>query len=283
MLLKDLRYTIRKLRLSPGFTLIVAGSLSLGIGANAAIFSFADAVLFRPLPIAQPSELLTVRSQDETRVSSTLDASVSFRDYIDFRDRNRSFDQLLAYDLITASMASHPDSVPHLTYGMLVSGNFFKVLGVEPQLGRDFRPEEDQAAGRNPVAMLSYGAWVNEWEKDPNVLGRTLRLNGISLTIIGVAPEKFLGMDLYTRPSVFVPLMMAPTLLGDEGQRLIDRRDTRVLRVKGRLRKGMSIARGEGGFGRHHRRSGAELSRHEPLRTRDCSDRTAKPIRQRPS
>lgn len=242
VLLKDLRYTIRKLRLSPGFTLIVAGSLSLGIGANAAIFSFADAVLFRPLPIAQPSELLTVRSQDETRVSSTLDASVSFRDYIDFRDRNRSFDQLLAYDLITASMASHPDSVPHLTYGMLVSGNFFKVLGVEPQLGRDFRPEEDQAAGRNPVAMLSYGAWVNEWEKDPNVLGRTLRLNGISLTIIGVAPEKFLGMDLYTRPSVFVPLMMAPTLLGDEGQRLIDRRDTRVLRVKGRLRKGMSIA-----------------------------------------
>lgn len=242
MLLKDLRYTIRKLRLSPGFTLIVAGSLSLGIGANAAIFSFADAVLFRPLPIAQPSELLTVRSQDETRVSSTLDASVSFRDYIDFRDRNRSFDQLLAYDLITASMASHADSVPHLTYGMLVSGNFFKVLGVEPQLGRDFRPEEDQAAGRNPVAMLSYGAWVNEWEKDPNVLGRTLRLNGISLTIIGVAPEKFLGMDLYTRPSVFVPLMMAPTLLGDEGQRLIDRRDTRVLRVKGRLRKGMSIA-----------------------------------------
>jgi predicted permease len=242
VLLKNLRYTIRKLMRSPGFTLIVAGSLSLGIGANAAIFSFADAVLFRPLPIAQPSELLTVRSQDETRASSMLDASISFRDYIDFRDRSRCFDQLLAYDMITASLASHPDSTPHLTYAMLVSGNFFKVLGVEPQMGRNFRPEEDQAAGRNPVAMLSYGAWVNEWEKDPNVLGRTLRLNGISLTIIGVAPESFWGMDLYIRPSVYIPLMMAPTLLGDEGQRLIDRRDTRVLRVKGRLRQGMGIA-----------------------------------------
>jgi predicted permease len=242
VVLKDLRYAIRKVMFSPGFTLIVAGSLSLGIGANAAIFSFADAVLFRPLPVARPSELLTVRSRDETRTSSMLDASVSFRDYTDFRDRSRCFDQLLAYDMITASLAPHPDSAPHLTYAMLVSGNFFKELGVEPQFGRDFRPEEDQATGRNPVAMLSYGAWVNEWEKDPNVLGRTLRLNGISLTIVGVAPESFWGMDLYIRPSVFVPLMMAPTLLGDEGQRLIDRRDTRVLNVRGRLRKGMGIA-----------------------------------------
>ena len=242
MLLKNLRYTIRKLMRSPGFTLIVAGSLALGIGANTAIFSFADAVLLRPLPVARPAELLTVGSRDETRTSSTLDASVSFRDYIDFRDRSRCFDQLLAYDMITVSLASHLDSAPHFTYAMLVTGNFFKVLGVEPDLGRDFRPEEDQAAGRNPVAMLSYGAWVNEWKKDPNVLGRTLRLNGISLTIVGVAPESFWGMDLYLRPSVFVPLIMAPTLLGDEGQRLIDRRGTRVLSVRGRLRQGMSIA-----------------------------------------
>jgi predicted permease len=242
VLLKDLRYAIRKLMFNWDFTLIVAGTLSLGIGANAAIFSFADAVLLRPLPVARPSELLTVRSQDETRTSSKLDASVSYRDYIDFRDRSRCFDQLLAYDMITASLASHPDSAPNLTYTMLVSGNFFKVLAVEPQLGRDFRPEEDQAAGRNPVAILSYRAWVNEWKKDPNVLGRTLRLNGVSLTIIGVAPESFWGMDLYIRPSVFVPLMMAPTLLGDEGQRLIDRRDMRVLNVKGRLRQGVGIA-----------------------------------------
>ena len=241
MLLKDLRYSIRKVMRNPGFTLIVAGSLALGIGANAAIFSFADAVLFRPLPVARPSELLTVHSQDKTRTSSMIDASVSFRDYNDFRDRSRCFDQLVAYDMITASLAPHPDSAPHLTYAMLVTGNFFKVLGVEPQLGRDFRPEEDQAAGRNPVAILSYGVWVNEWHRDPSVLGRTLRLNGISLTIIGVAPESFWGTDLYIRPTVFVPLMMAPTLLGEEGQRLVDRRDTRVLNVRGRLRPGTGI------------------------------------------
>jgi hypothetical protein len=108
-------------------------------------------VLLRPLPVAQPSALLTVRSLDKTRTSSTLNASVSFRDYIDFRDRNRCFDQLLAYDMITASLASHPDSAPHLTYAMLVSGNFFKVLGVDPQLGRDFRPE----GTRRPVAISS--------------------------------------------------------------------------------------------------------------------------------
>jgi len=242
MIRKDLRYAIRKLMRSPGLALIVAVSLSLGIGANAAIFSFADAVVFRPLPVAQPSELLTVRSLDATGPSSMINASVSFRDYTDFRDRSRCFDQLLAYDMITASLASHPDSASHLTYAMLVSGNFFKVLGVQPQPGRDFQQEEDQAAGRNPVAILSYGAWLNEWQKDPNVLGRTLRLNGISLTIVGVAPESFWGMDLYIRPSVYVPLMMAPTLLGDRGQRLIDRRDMRVLNVRGRLREGTSIA-----------------------------------------
>jgi predicted permease len=242
MLVKDLRYAIRKLTRRPGFTLIVAGSLALGIGANAAIFSFADAVLLRPLPVSQPSDLLTVRSRGDTPSSSMLDARVSYRDYIDFRDRSRSFAQLLAYDMTTASVASHPDSAPHLTYAMLVSGNFFRVLGVEPPLGRDFRPEEDQAAGRNPVAILSYGAWVNEWEKDPNVLGRKFRLNGIWLTIVGVAPKSFWGMDLYVRPSVFVPLTMAPMLLDDEGQHIIDRRDARVLNVRGRLRKGIGIA-----------------------------------------
>jgi macrolide transport system ATP-binding/permease protein len=266
VLLKNLRYTFRKLMRSPGFTLIVAGSLALGIGANAAIFSFADAVLLRPLPIAQPSAVLTVRSWDETRTSSMGDGGVSFRDYIDFRDRSRSFDQLLAYDMITASLASQPGSAPHFTYAMLVTGNFFKLLGVEPRLGRDFRPDEDQAPGRNPVAMLSYGAWVNEWHKDPKILGRTLRLNGLSLTIVGVAPESFWGMDLYIRPSVFVPLMMAPPLLGDEGQRLIDRRDARVLNVKGRLRQGKAIAAAKAeldGIGRDLERNYPDTNRFE--------------------
>jgi predicted permease len=271
VLLKDLRYAIRKLIRSWDYTLIVAGTLALGIGANAAIFSFADAVLLRPLPIAWPSELFTVRSQDQTRTASKLDASVSYRDYIDFRDRSRSFDQLLAYDMITASLASHADSIPNLTYTMLVSGNFFKVLGVEPQLGRDLRPEEDEAIGRNPVAILSYRAWVNEWKKDPNVLGQTFRLNGVTLTIIGVAPESFWGMDLYLRPSVFVPLMMAPPLLGEDGQRLIESRDTRVLNVKGRLHPGVGIAAAKAeldGITRELERNYPETNRSERVTVR---------------
>lgn len=241
MWLRDVRHALRVMARNPGFSAIAAGSLALGIGANAAIFSFADAVLFRPLPVARPGEVVSVRSRIQDSATGISYASVSWLDYMDYRERAGSFDGLIAYNQVTVALAARAAAPPRVTLAMLVSGNFLRVLGVQPALGRDFRPEEDAVPGRDPVAIVSHAFWVAELGGDPGVLGRALRLNGVSLTIVGVAPESFWGLEVYTRPVVYVPTAMAPALLGSAGERLLERREARGMSVKGRLRRGVGV------------------------------------------
>jgi putative ABC transport system permease protein len=242
---QDVRYALRLLWHNPTFTAVAAGSLAIGIGANAAIFSLADAVLLRPLPVARPSEIVCVRSQVPDNPFGASFASLSYADYLDFRDKSRSFEGLVAHEVISAALAPRADELPRLTLGMLVSGDFFRVLGVEPRLGRGFQPEENEAPGRNPVAVLGHGTWQTAFGGDPDVVGRTIRLNGVALTVVGVAPASFTGTDQYVRPAAYVPLMMAPALLGPEGERMLEKRDRRGLNVKGRLRPGVSVTEAE--------------------------------------
>jgi putative ABC transport system permease protein len=242
---QDVRYALRLMWRNPAFTAVAAGSLAIGIGANAAIFSLADAMLLRPLPVARPSQIVCVRSQVPNNPFGASYASVSYADYLDFRDKSRSFEGLVAHDVISAALAPRAGELPRLTLGMLVSGDFFRVLGVEPRLGRGFRPEENEAPGRNPVAVLGHGTWQTAFGGDPDVVGRTIRLNGVTLTVVGVAPASFTGTDQYVRPAVYVPLMMAPALLGPEGERMLEKRDRRGLNVKGRLRPGVSVTQAE--------------------------------------
>src|SRR6202035_2617148 len=151
---QDIRYGFRMLAASPGFTRIAVLSLAIGIGANCAIFSFADALLLRPLPVARPGEVLTVGS---TAALEALRASTlvsSYRDYVDIRDRNKSFKGLAAFTYLTAGFISDPKAVTKLKMGMLVSGNLFTLMGVEPTIGRAFKPEEDQVPGRDAVIVL---------------------------------------------------------------------------------------------------------------------------------
>ena len=135
--------------------------------------------------------------------------------------------------------------LPQMRGGILVSGNFFQVLGVKPELGRGFRPEEDQVPGRDAVVVLGHDFWANQLAADPAIIGRKVRLDGIEFTVIGVAPERFQGLDPFVRPAMFAPLMMAPRLSVNPGRNLLEDRNGRALNVKGRLALGVSRAQAE--------------------------------------
>jgi len=229
-MLKDFRYAFRALRQNPGFAATAIVSIALGIGANSAIFSFADGLFFRPLPVPHSSGVVTVSS----RTPSGTFGNLSYRDFSDFRRHNQSFEGMVAYHLEPFGFARDARSQPQLRMGFLTSANFFQLLGVVPRIGRGFRPDEDEVPGRDAVIVLSYDFWKTEFEANPAVIGQQIRLNARDYTVIGVAPESFTGLDQYVRPAFFVPLTMGTSDL------LTDRAN-RVFQVKGRLKPGMSI------------------------------------------
>ena len=183
---QDLRYGCRMLVASPGFTTVAVLSLAIGIGANCAIFSFADALLFRPLPVARPGEVFTVGSSSTLEALNASSLVSSYRDYVDIRDRSRNFEGLAAFTYITAGVAIDRQASPRLKMGMLVSGNLLPLMQVEPTLGRSFRPEEDQVPGRDAVVVLGRTYWEQDFGSDAGVLGCTLRINGVEFTVIGL-------------------------------------------------------------------------------------------------
>ena len=237
-MLNDFRYALRTLRQNPGFALVAILSLALGIGANSAIFSFADALLLRPLPVPQPSRVVSVVSHRRAEGFGGL----SYKDYIDFRSKSRSFEGLAAFQLIRVGFAAGKDALPQTKAGFLTSGNAFRALHVEPELGRSFRPEEDQVPGRDAVAVISHDLWQSEFASSQDVIGKTIFLNGISFTVIGVAPEAFTGVDQFFHPALFVPLTMSPRLAPTPEQSILERRDDRGLTVKARLKLGVGVA-----------------------------------------
>ncbi|HTU47196.1 MAG TPA: ABC transporter permease [Bryobacteraceae bacterium] len=233
---KSLTYAARILRKSPGFTAVAVCSLAIGIGATSAMFSFADALLLRPLPVFEPSRIAAVTTANSAAFGTNN--AISYPDYLDFRDRNRSFEGLLAASYATFGFSPNPATLPRMKFGLFVSGNFFRVLGVEPSLGRGFRDDEDQAEGRDPVVILGHDFWVSQFGASRSVLGSKVRLNGIDFSVIGVAPERFTGIDQFVRPALFIPLAMSPRT-GQANN--LNRRDLRWLIVKGRLKPGVGV------------------------------------------
>ena len=241
-LMRDLRYASRMLARSPVFTLVSVLSLAIGIGANGAVFSFADALLLRPLGVPRPGEVVTVGSSLPP-LQRTLVAS--YRDYVDIRDRSRSFNGLVAFTECSAALGVKAGSLPKPTIGLLVSGNFFSVLGVEPELGRAFRSDEDLVAGRHPVLVISHDLWERQFGADPAILGRMVRLSGVDFTVIGVAPRGFVGLDRYTHYEFYTPLAMWPRLESDRATRPLEMRDVRRLTIKGRLASDTTLAQAQ--------------------------------------
>lgn len=227
---------------NPGFTAIAVLSLALGIGVNSAVFSLADALLLRPLPIREPGAVVTIT----TTPPGSPYGGVSYANYRDFRDRLRSFDGVVAFRFATWGVASSAKDAAQMRMGAFVSDNFFPVLGVEPTLGRVFRPYEGQVPGRDAVVVLAYEFWKTHFAASPSAIGQTIRISGIDFTVVGVAPEKFTGIERYVRPAMFVPFMMKQRLDGSKDDPL-EKRGEHGLTVKARLRPGtpMSTAQAE--------------------------------------
>jgi len=242
---QDIRIGYRMLRKNPGFTFVAVVSLAIGIGVNSAMFSFADAILLRPLTVLRPSEVVTVGTDSAGGFLTDRLSFVSYPDYLDFRKQSRSFDGLVAFSLATFGFRPQPDALPHMKMGMLVTGNFFRVLGVEPELGRGFRADEDQVPGRDAVVVLGHDFWEKELAADRSIIGRQVRLNGTEFTVIGVAPERFTGMDSFVRPAFFVPVMMRSRIAPNPSDNLLEARDQRIFTVKGRLKPGVTMAQAQ--------------------------------------
>jgi putative ABC transport system permease protein len=239
---QDIRYGFRMLAASPGFTIVAVLSLAIGIGANCAIFSFADGLLLKPLPVARPAEVLTVGSRSSFEAFNASSLVSSYRDYVDIRDRNKSFEGLAAFSYLTVGFATDPTATPKIKMGMMASSNLLPLMGAEPTIGRTFRPDEDQVPGRDAVVVLGRTLWEQEFGSDARVLGRSVRINGAPFTVIGVAPGSFTGMNAVVRSDFFVPMMMSPRVINDKRTGSLEARDVRNLRVKGRLKPGVTQA-----------------------------------------
>ena len=197
---QDLRYGFRRLRQSPGFTVLAILSLALGIGANTAIFSLVDTVLLRPLPVAHAEQLVEVYGTQHNGADYTIQ---SYPNYKDYRDRNNVFTGLFVYRFAPMSL-SHGGTNERI-WGYIVSGNYFDVLGVPPMLGRGFLPEEDQTPGAHAVAVLGYGCWQRRFGADLNIVGQSVALNGRTFTIVGVMPKGFIGTEVAYAPKYSSP------------------------------------------------------------------------------
>jgi predicted permease len=237
-LIQDVRYGVRRLRKTPGFTSIAIISLALGIGANTAIFSLVNTALLRPLPVSEPRQLLEVYG---TLHNGADEAGQSYPNYKDYRERNQVFSGLLAYRFEAMSLGAVGQSAR--VWGLLVSGNYFDVLGVRPVLGRGFLPEEDQVPGARPVVVLSYGCWQSNFGGAPDIVGHSVSIDGQPFTVVGVAPKGFGGTEVAFSSEVFVPLMMAEQI--ERGSKWLDDRRDDALLVVGRLKPGVTRGQAE--------------------------------------
>ena len=228
---QDVAYSIRTLLRAPVFTLVAVASLALGIGANTAIFSFVDAILLRPLPaILEPGRLVEVSS-----------GTVSYPDYRDFRDASRSWSGLAAYREREASLGAV--SAATLTRVAIVSGNYFRVLGVTATLGRVIAEDDDARGAGRRVAVIGYGLWQRDFGGDADVIGQTIQLNSTPFTVIGVARRGFRGPRIAGAPTVWIPINSSESIAMGELARLsIERRQWGWLTMIGRLANGTSVA-----------------------------------------
>jgi predicted permease len=242
-MIRDIRYALRSLRRSPAFTLVALVSLAIGVGANCAAFSWADALLLRPLSVPRPSELLSVGSTTRVDAAVANLVRLSYPEYTALRDRTSSFDGLLAFNIWSTALAASRDGVPAMKIGALVTANFFDVAGVRPVLGRGFRRAEGEVPGRDAVIVLGHRLWQQQFSADPSILGREVYLGGIPLTVIGVAPPGFFGLEHFVQLDFYVPLMMWTRLLPSPDLRLLETPGARILDARGRLKPGVGLER----------------------------------------
>jgi putative ABC transport system permease protein len=246
-LIADIRYALRWLIRSPAFTLVAVASLAIGIGFNTALFAIVDALLFRPLPVAEPGRLVDIFTSGSGGTAAERYGTSSHPDYLDLRAQTSTFTDIVGYSPMFGALTLGDRS--RLALGEIVTGNYFGVLGVGAVLGRTLGPDDDRADAP-ATAVISYAYWTRELSSSPDAIGRTIKLRGAVYTIVGVAPRRFDGMTPMLAPEVWIPvaksLTVEPIGMHDvvpspTGTNRIDRRGDRWLFLRGRLKPGVSI------------------------------------------
>ena len=206
ILLQDVRFALRVLRKSPGFTIAAVLTLALAVGANAVVFGVMDALILRPLHVPQAESLYGTEYGDYSGFQS-------YPNYIDLRDRNRSFDDLAAFNFVFAGLDRGND--PSVATGYATSGNYFDVLKIQPYLGRVFHGSDEHGRNSAPYIVLSYAYWHSRFQDDHGVVGRVVQLDKHPFTVIGVAPPDFRGSLVFVSPDFFIPIVNQEQVAGD--------------------------------------------------------------------
>ncbi len=259
----DLRFAFRQLRKTPGFTIAAVIVLALGIGANSAVFSLVDALLFRSPGYAQPSEIVQVFSQDKLKPKTFR--SFSYPTYRDIREQNSVFTDVMAYTLAMVGLGEQSDT--RRVFASVVSSNYFSVLGVKPVLGRAFLPEEETPGRNAPVVLVSHGYWKRHGGH-AGVLGSQVIVNGRSFTIIGVLPEGFTGTMHIFGSEVWLPLSVYDLVANEfhaHDRSALGERAGRHLNLVGRLKPGATAETAEPAL----RQLAANLEQAYPLEQKD--------------
>jgi predicted permease len=227
------------------FVAVAVFSLSLGIGANTAIFTLIDQLLLRMLPVRDPQQLVLLTGRGSHYGSNNGPNAISYPMYADFRDQNKVFQGMFCRSEMTFSLSFQGKT--ERVVGELVSGNFFPVLGVAAAAGRVFGPQDDLIQGANPYAVISYGYWVTRFGRDPGIIGQKLIINGYPITVIGVSQPGFHGVDPAREQEIRIPVTMAKQLESSDFSRLNDRR-WRWIQAYGRLKPGETMEQAKAGL-----------------------------------
>jgi predicted permease len=229
-MMTDLRIAFRKLWKSPGFAVTAIVTLALGIGANAVVFSVLNAVVLRPVKVPNAQNLYEVQRFQYP--------SHSYLDYVDMRDRNRTFESMVMTQIM-GPVGVDTGGSPSTAWPYLATGNYFDALGIQPYLGRFYHAADEQGTGSAPYVVLSYAYWHGHFHGDAGVVGRTVGVNKHQLTIIGVAPPEFRGTELFFAPAMWIPMVEQPTV--DSYDELKERGNHNGF-VVGRLKPGVTAA-----------------------------------------
>ncbi len=265
-LIQDLRYAIRGLLKSPGFTLAAILTLGLGIGANAVVFTMVNAMVVRPLPVQRPGELAALWASDRRQ---GMLAPLAWRDFVDWRDRSGIFAGLAGHFGEPVSLST--GDRPEMLWSEVVTENYFTVLGIKAAAGRLLDPADDRGPGSDPYAVLTWDCWRRRFGGDSQVVGRHVSLNGHPFTIVGVAPKHFRGLRLFGyRPDLFVPLRMLGEIVPGSSGSPDGRGPTNgFLFAVGRMRPGQTLATTQAAASAF----AADLARAYPSEDRDLGAR----------
>jgi predicted permease len=229
-LVQDVRFSVRVLRKSPGFTAIAVMTLALAIGANAVVFAALNALILRPLDLPHSESLYSIHRVNDNS------AAQSYPDYLDLRDRTRSFEDLAGFNILTAGIDA--GGSPSRAWLFVVTGNYFDVLGIQPHIGRFFHGSDEHGPNSAPYIVLSRAYWHSRFQDDPGVVGRVVQVNKHPFTILGVAPDGFHGSIMFFSPDFFLPMVNQEQI---EGTSVLNARGTRwIFMTLGHLKPGVT-------------------------------------------